>query len=371
MTSMLFSSLTLRGLALPNRIVVSPMCQYISDDGLSNDWHLAHYGQFSMGAAGLVIKESTGVSAEGRITHKCAGMYTDEQEVAAKRVVDFCKKFGVAKIGIQLSHSGRKGSTLPPALGGRALTSEERSWTTFAPSALPYAPDWHVPEELTKAGMEKIKADFVQAVKRAERVGYDLIEFHAGHGYLIHQFLSPLTNQRTDEYGGSPENRMRFPLEVFAAMRAVWPEDKPMGARLSTVDWVDGGLTVDQTVLFAKELKKLGCDYVDVSSGGLDPRQQVPLAPGYHAKFAEKVKKEADIVTRTVGLITDAKLAEQIIASGSADLIAIGRGAMWDPRWAWHAALELGTEAIYPPRATPCIPTLRPQIFPGLVKKAA
>ncbi len=363
MSSQLFSPIELRGLTLSNRVVVSPMCQYISDDGCSNDWHLMHYGQFSMGAAGLVIKESTGVSPEGRITHKCAGLYSDAQEVAAKRVVDFCKKFGAAAIGIQLGHAGRKASTLPPALGGRSLTPQENAWTTFAPSALPYAPDWQVPKAMERSDMDKVRADFVSAVQRADRVGYDLIEFHAGHGYLMHQFLSPLANQRSDEYGGSAENRMRFPLEVFAAMRAAWPSTKPLGVRVSAVDWVEGGLTIEQTIAFATELKKLGCDYVDVSSGALDPRQQVPFAPGYHAPMAARVKQEAGVVTRTVGLIADAHLAEQIIASGQADMIAIARGAMWDPRWAWHAALKLGAEAKYPIRATPCLPKLRPQIF--------
>ncbi len=363
MSSLLFSTIELRGLKLSNRVVVSPMCQYISEDGCSNDWHLMHYGQFAMGAAALVMKESTGVSPEGRITHKCAGLYSEAQEVAAKRVVAFCKKFGAAAIGIQLGHAGRKASTLPPALGGRSLTKEESAWTTFAPSALPYAPDWQVPKAMDRSDMDKVKADFVSAVQRADRVGYDLIEFHAGHGYLMHQFLSPLSNQRTDAYGGSAENRMRFPLEVFAAMRAVWPADKPLGVRVSAVDWVEGGLTIEQTVQFAKELKKLGCDYIDVSSGALDPRQQVPMAPGYHAALAARVKQESGLVTRTVGLIADAKLAEQIVAGGQADMIAIGRAAMWDPRWAWHAAVELGTEAVYPIRATPCLPKLRPQIF--------
>ena len=363
MSSQLFSPITMRGLTLSNRVVVSPMCQYISDEGCANDWHLMHYGQFSMGAAALVMVESTGVSPEGRISHKCAGIYNDAQEAAAKRVVDFCKKFGAAAVGIQLGHSGRKGSTLPPALGGRSLTAEEKAWTTFAPSALSYASDWQVPKAMDRGDMDKVKADFVSAVQRAERIGYDLIEFHAGHGYLMHQFLSPLSNQRSDEYGGSAENRMRFPLEVFAAMREVWPADKPMGIRVSAVDWVEGGLTVELTVQFAQELKKLGCDYVDVSSGALDPRQQVPLAPGYHAPMAARVKQEAGVVTRTVGLIADAQLAEQIVASGQADMVAIGRTARWDPRWAWHAAVALGTEAKYPIRATPCLPKLRPQIF--------
>jgi 2,4-dienoyl-CoA reductase-like NADH-dependent reductase (Old Yellow Enzyme family) len=368
MTVALFTPLKLRELTLPNRISVSPMCQYISDDGACTDWHLMHYGQFAFGAAGLVIMEMTNVSAEGRISLKCAGLYNDVQEAAAKRVVDFCKKFGAAKIGIQLAHAGRRASCAPPAMGGKSLTKEEGAWTTFAPSALGYAPDSQVPQALDQAGMDKIKADFVSAVKRAERAGFDLIEFHGGHGYLIHQFLSPLTNQRTDKYGGSVENRMRFPLEVFAAMRAAWPADKPMGARVSAVDWVEGGLTIEDTVAFAKELKKLGCDFIDVSSGALDPRQQVPLAPGYNAVFAAQVKKESGMTTSTVGLITDAKLAEKIVSSGQADMIAIGRGAMWDPRWAWHAAIELGTEANYPIRATPAIPSLRPQIF-GVLKK--
>lgn len=368
MTVALFTPLKLRELTLPNRVAVSPMCQYISDDGASNDWHLMHYGQFSFGAAGLVMTEMTNVSAEARISLKCAGLYNEVQEAAAKRVVDFCKKFGTAKLGIQLAHAGRRASCQPPALGGKSLTKEEGAWTTYAPSALGYAPDSQVPLALDQAGLDKIKADFVNSVKRAERVGYDLIEFHGGHGYLIHQFLSPLTNQRTDNYGGSAENRNRFPLEVFAAMRAAWPADKPMGARLSVVDWVEGGLTIEQSILLVTELKKLGCDYVDVSSGGLDPRQQVPLAPGYHAEFAARVKKETGITTRTVGLITDAKLAERIVSSGQADMVAIGRGAMWDPRWAWHAAIELGTEAVYPIRATPAIPSLRPQIF-GVLKK--
>ena len=368
MTSALFSPLQLRGLTLPNRIVVSPMCQYMSNDGCANDWHLVHYGQFAMGAAGLVITEMTDVNAAGRITPKCAGMYTDAQEAASRRVLDFCRNFGVAKLGIQLGHAGRKGSTGLPALGGKPLPSAEGAWQTVAPSALPYGPDWHVPEALARQGMERIKADFVAAVKRVGRIGYDLIEFHAAHGYLMHQFLSPLANRRTDEYGGSTENRMRFPLEVFAAMRGAWPADKPMGVRVSATDWVEGGWSPEETVRFAHELKKLGCDYVDVSSGGLDPRQQIPLAPGYNAPFAEKVRKEADVTTGTVGLIADARLAEEIVASGRADMIAIGRGAMWDPRWAWHAAEELGADAPYPPQATPCLPALRPQLFP---KRAA
>ena len=237
MASALFAPITLRGLALKNRIVVSPMCQYNSDNGTANDWHLMHLGQFSLGAGALVMTESTHVSAEGRISLKCAGMYSDENEAAMKRVIDFCKKYGVAALGLQLGHAGRKGSTLPPALGGKPLKPEEGAWQTIAPSPLPYAPDWHVPREMTKADIARVREEFVQATRRAERIGYDLVEMHAGHGYLAHEFLSPLSNRRADEYGGSLENRMRFPLETFAAMRSAWPADKPMGVRISVTDW--------------------------------------------------------------------------------------------------------------------------------------
>lgn len=370
MASALFSPISLRELTLPNRVVVSPMCQYISGDGSANDWHLMHLGQFSLGAAALVMTESTHVSPVGRITHKCAGMYSDANEAAMKRVIDFCRKFGVAKHGLQLGHAGRKGSTQPPALGGAPLKPEEGAWTTVAPSALPFGPGWHVPEALTREGIAEIQGQFVAAVHRAERIGYDLVEMHCGHGYLLHQFLSPLSNQRTDEYGGSLENRMRMPLETFAAMRAAWPQAKPMGVRVSATDWMDGGWTPEETVVLARELKKLGCDYLDVSSGALDPRQKIPLAPGYQVPFAEKVRREAGLPTMSVGLITSARQAEEIVASGKADLIAIARGAMWDPRWAWHAAEELGAEAPYAPKTMPCHPSLRPQVFPHRQKPA-
>lgn len=370
MSSALFSPIQLRGLTLKNRLVVSPMCQYISENGSANDWHLMHLGSFSIGGFGLVMTEATNVNAVGKITHKCATLCTDENEVAMKRVIDFSKKFGVAAQGIQLAHAGRKGSTQPPALGGQSLKPEDGAWETVAPSALPFAPGWHTPRALTKDEIKEIQNDFVASVKRALRVGYDLIEFHAGHGYLTHQFLSPLSNRRTDEYGGSLENRMRFALETFKAMRAAWPEDKPMGVRVSATDWVEGGWTPDETVVFARELKKIGCDYVDCSSGALDPAQQVPLAPGYHVAFSQQVRKDADIKTMCVGLITDTMQAEEVIKSGQADFICMGRGAMWDPRFPWHAAEEMRAEVPYPPRSTPCHPSLRPQIFTHRQKPA-
>ena len=370
MASALFSPITLRGLTLPNRIAVSPMCQYNSENGSASDWHLMHLGQMSLGAGALVMTEMTNVNPAGRITAKCAGMYSDDNEAAMKRVIDFCRKYGVAKHGIQLAHAGRKGSTLPPAQGGAALKPGDGGWRTRAPSAIPFAPDWPAPEALSKQGIRELVDQWVAAAKRAQRIGYDLIEIHGGHGYLVHQFLSPLSNQRSDEYGGSLENRMRFPLEVYAAVRAAWPKDKPMGIRVSATDWMDGGWTPEETVVFARELKKLGCDYMDMSSGGLDPRQKIPLAPGYQVPFSEKVRKEAGIATMTVGLITDAKQAEEIIASGKADMIAIARGAMWNPRWSWHAAEVLGAEAAYAPKMMACHPKLRPQAFPNRLQAA-
>lgn len=360
----LFSPLKLRDLELANRIVVSPMCQYQATDGNANDWHLMHYGSLAMGAAGLVLTEMTDVSPEGRISLECTGIYNDENEAAWKRVVDFCKKFGVAKIGIQLSHAGRKGSTLPPAKDGLPLTAEQGAWETVAPSAIPYAPNWHTPRAATKADLEKIKADFVAAAGRADRAGFDSIELHAGHGYLLNQFLSPITNKRTDEYGGSLENRMRFLLEVYEAVRARWPEGKPIGVRLSATDYVDGeGFTPDEAVVLAQALKARGVDYVDVSGGGLDPRQKPPFDVAYQAPMAEKVRREAGVVTSTVGLIDDARVANELVASGKTDLVKIGRGALYNPRWAWHAATALGAETKYPGKYFAAQPKFRPWIY--------
>jgi 2,4-dienoyl-CoA reductase-like NADH-dependent reductase (Old Yellow Enzyme family) len=358
MASALFTPYPLRDLELPNRIVVSPMCQYMAENGSANDWHLMHLGQFAMGAAGLVITEATHVSAAGRISPRCLGLYSDENEKTLARVVDFCRKYGVAKMGIQLAHAGRKASSLPPAQGGKPLTAEQGAWKTVAPSALPFGPGWHVPEALTNDGLREVKQQFVESAKRAARIGFDLVELHAAHGYLLHEFLSPISNQRTDDYGGSLENRMRYPLEVFDAVRAAWPKEKPLGARVSATDWVDGGWTPEETVVFAKELKARGCDFLDVSSGALDPRQQIPFGPGYNVPFAEKVRKESGIGTMSVGMITKPKQADDIVSSGKADLIALARGAMDDPRWAWHAARELGGEAPYPANYQRCTPAV-------------
>jgi 2,4-dienoyl-CoA reductase-like NADH-dependent reductase (Old Yellow Enzyme family) len=365
MASVLFSPISLRGLTLPNRVVVSPMCQYNSDNGSANDWHLMHLGGFSLGCAGLVICEMTDVTPIGRITPKCAGMWSDENEAALKRVHDFCRTYGVAKLGVQLAHAGRKGPTTTPAQGGKPILSkEEGGWTPEAPSALRYDTGWPVPHAMTKDDIKRCVGEFVASTKRVDRIGYDLIELHGAHGYLLHQFMSPLSNRRTDEYGGSLENRIRFPLEVFRAVRAAWPQQKPLGIRVSATDWVDGGWTLEETLVLAKELKKLGCDYIDVSTGGLDPRQKIPLAPGFQVPFADKVKRETGIPTMSVGLIAGYRQAEDIIAAGKSDFICIARGAMWDPRWAWHAAEELGAETPYAPKMVRCQPKFRPELYP-------
>ena len=370
MASVLFSPITLRGLTLPNRVVVSPMCQYASNDGSATDWHLMHLGSFSLGCAGLVMAEMTDVNPHGRISPKCAGMWSDDNEKALKRVHDFCRQYGVAKLGVQLAHAGRKGPTAPPAMGGKPILEGPEAWTPEAPSAIPYDTGWPVPHAMTKDDIKRCIGEFVSAAKRVDRIGYDLIELHGAHGYLTHQFLSPISNKRTDEYGGSLENRMRFAIELYEAVRSVWPEAKPLGMRVSATDWVEGGWTPEETVVLAKELKKRGMDYMDVSTGGLSPQQKLPLSPGYQVPFAEKIKKESGIATMTVGLIAGYQQAEDIVASGKADMVALARGAMWDPRWAWHAAEELGAEAPYAPKMMACHPKLRPQLFPRWAKPA-
>jgi 2,4-dienoyl-CoA reductase-like NADH-dependent reductase (Old Yellow Enzyme family) len=358
MTTHLFTPILLDEVAISNRIAVSPMCQYMADHGSATDWHLMHYGQLSMGAGGLLIFEATHVAPEGRISHRCLGLYSDENEAAVKRVVDFCRANGVAKLGVQLAHAGRKGSAHTPMEGGKPLGADENPWTTVGPSALPFAAGWPVPRALSADGLAAVKQQFVDAAVRAARVGFDVVELHIGHGYLLHEFVSPISNQRNDEYGGSLENRMRFPLEVFAAVRAVLPKAMACGARITGSDWVDGGITPDEMVTFAAQLKSHGCAFVDVTSGQVDPRQKIPFAPGYNVGFARRAKQEAGITAMSVGMITSAKQAERIIASGDADMVALARGAMDDPRWAWHAARDLGEEIAYPKNYQRCHPSV-------------
>ena len=348
MASRLLSPIELRGLRLGNRVMVSPMCQYNADAGVANDWHLVHLGSLSMGGAGLLMIEATAVSPEARITRECLGLWNDEQERALERVVGFCRAYGTARLAIQLGHAGRKASTRPPAEGGAPLSPDQRPWPTVAPSALAYADGWHAPSELDHQGLERIKRDMAGSAARAARLGFDCAELHMAHGYLLHQFLSPLSNRRDDGYGGSIERRMRFPLELFAAVRAAWPAERPLGVRVSATDWVEQGWDLEQTVVLAAALKDLGCDFIDVSSGGLDPRQKIPLEPGYQVGFAEELRRRAGLPTIAVGLITGAHQAEAIIEGGKADMVALARGFMDDPHWVWHAAAALGEEVGYP-----------------------
>jgi len=350
MPSALFQPMQLRGLSLENRIMVSPMCQYSALDGSMTDWHLAHLGMLSNSGAALLCFEMTDVEPIGRITSGCSGLYSDANEKGLRRVVELCRAHGQAKLAIQLAHAGRKASTAPPWDSGKSVPPEKGGWQPVAPSAIPMGEGELVPRALALAEIRALVAKFADATRRAERIGFDAIELHAAHGYLMHEFLSPLSNRREDEYGGSLVNRMRFPLEVFAAVRAAWPDRKPLGVRVSCTDWVEGGWDLEQTVAFARELKKLGCDWIDASSGGLVTNQAIPVSPGYQVPFAERIRRDIGIATVAIGMITEAQHAEKIVAGGKADMVALARGFLWDPRWAWHAAHELGAAPRIPPQ---------------------
>jgi len=366
MPSQLFTPIAMRGVELPNRVVVAPMCQYSAEDGNVTDWHLMHLGQYSVAGPGLVFVEATGVEAVGRITPGCVGLWSDENEAALKRVVDFCQGFGNAKLGMQLAHAGRKASCDVPWAGGTPLAADDlRAWQTSGPSAVPYADNWHTPAELDADGLARVKQAFVQATERCVRIGFDVVELHMAHGYLLQQFLSPISNQRGDDYGGSRENRMRFPFEVFGAVRAVWPDDLPLGVRISSTDWVDGGWDMADTIAFAHELKARGGDFLDCSSGGNSPLQNIDAGPGYQVGFAAEVKRETDIATMAVGQITQARQAESIIRSGQADMVALARGMLYDPHWTWHAAEELRANANFAPQYARCHPSLMGEPVPG------
>ncbi len=358
MSSKLFSDFQLGPVKLKNRIVVSPMCQYSAKLGKANDWHLMHYGNLSIGAGGLLMFEATHVSSQGRITHDCLGLYDDETERALRRVVDFCKQHGQAKLGIQLAHAGRKASARTPMQGGASLNSDESPWETIGPSDLPFADGWHTPKAMSEDDLERVKAEFVSSAVRAVRLGFDVVELHAAHGYLLNQFTSPLSNRRVDQYGGSDiSKRLKYPLEVFEAIKLRIPSHVALGARISGSDWVDGGLNSEEMIIFAGELEARGCHFVDVTSGQLDPRQQIKLAPGFNLPFSKKVKTETEIAAIGVGMITTPIQAEEAIENGSADLIAIARGALDDPRWAWHAAQQLGVhQEGYSPKYQRCHP---------------
>jgi 2,4-dienoyl-CoA reductase-like NADH-dependent reductase (Old Yellow Enzyme family) len=348
MPSQLFTPLTLRDLRLPNRIVVSPMCQYSADEGSANDWHLQHLGSLCVSGAGLVMIEATAVAAEGRITHGCLGLYSDANEAALARVVAACRRFGNAPIGIQIAHAGRKASATRPWDGIRALTAAEGAWLTVAPSALPLDEGWPMPQALSAPEIERLIDAFVATARRAARLGLDVLELHCAHGYLLHEFLSPIANRRNDQWGGSLENRLRLPLAVARAVREVWPSERPLGARITGTDWLDGGFALDDAVILACRLGEIGCDYVCVSSGGIVPRAPIPIGPGYQLDLAARVRRESGLKTRAVGLLAAPRQVEAVIASGQADMVALARAFLDDPRWPWHAAESLGASASYP-----------------------
>ena len=357
MTAQLFTPVELGGVTLPNRIVVSPMCQYSAVDGSAQAWHQVHYGMLAMSGAGLLCLEATHVERDGRITQGCLGLYSDENEAAIKSIVDWARAWmPTVKLGIQLAHAGRKASAQRPWKGGGPLSQADAPdlpWTTVSASAIPYDAKWHTPVALDAVGLKRVKQAFVEATQRSARLGFDVVELHGAHGYLLSQFLSPISNQRSDEYGGTADKRRRFPLEVFEACRRAWPAGKAMGMRLSCVEWVEGGVSIEDTIETARQLKALGCDFIDASSGGNAAAQKIPVKPGYHVEFSARIRKEAGIKTWAVGVITEPDQAEGIIAAGQADCTAHARAFLLDPRWGWNAARALGVDT--PPLPLPAV----------------
>jgi 2,4-dienoyl-CoA reductase-like NADH-dependent reductase (Old Yellow Enzyme family) len=345
----LFTPMRVRNLDLPNRIVIAPMCQYSAEDGCMTDWHLIHLGHLALSGAALLTIEATAVLPEGRITWADVGLWNDETEAAMARVLAGVRRWSNMPIAIQLAHAGRKASTEVPWKGGAQFAPDHRhGWQTDAPSAVPFADGQVAPTALDRDGLRRVRDAFVASAIRAARLDLDAIQIHGAHGYLIHQFLSPLSNRRDDEYGGSLENRMRFPLELFDAVRNAFPAERAVTMRLSATDWVEGGWDIAQTIVFAKELERRGCDAVHVSSGGLHPAQKIPVSPSYQVPLARAVKAAIRIPVTAVGLINSFEQADAIVATGDADFIALARGILYDPRWPWHAAAELGAKVRVP-----------------------
>ena len=363
--SRLFSPIRLGGLDLPNRIVVSPMCQYSAIHGDATDWHLVHLGSLAMSGAGLLMVEATAVEERGRITHGDVGLYNEDNEAALHRVIGFCRRHGSARLGIQLAHAGRKASAEVPWEGGRALGPDADPWPTVSASAEPFAEGWHTPSEATEADLDRIVSAFGGTAARAAHLGFDLVELHAAHGYLLHQFLSPLSNRRTDRYGGSLENRMRFPLRAFEAIRAACPAPIAVGARISATDWVEGGFTESDAIAFAAALRDRGCDFVDVSSGGISLAAKIAIGPAYQLPFATAIREATGLPVWGVGLIVSPELAEEIVATGRADMVALGRTILDDPHWAWNAARRLGAAVERPPQYARAAPA----VWPGAAYK--
>lgn len=347
----LFEPVTLGDLTLANRIVIAPMCQYSAEDGRMTDWHAQHLGQLSQSGAGILTIEATAVTPEGRISYADVGLWDDATEAAMARVLEGVRRWSAMPVAIQLAHAGRKASTAKPWDGGAQIAPDAANgWQTVSASDIAFAPSENPPVALDSAGLARIRTAFAEAAHRAARLGIDAVQIHAAHGYLLHQFLSPLSNTRTDEYGGSLENRMRFPLEVFDAVRAAFPAEKPVTVRLSGTDWVEGGWDIAQTVAFSQALEARGAAAIHVSSGGLHPAQAIPVGPNYQVPLARAVKQAVSIPVVAVGLITEPEQAEAIVATGDADMVALARTVLYDPRWPWHAAAALGAKVRVSPQ---------------------
>ena len=364
--SQLFSPWRIGQLTLANRIVIAPMAQYSAVDGNAGDWHGIHLGHLALSGAGLLVLEATAVLPEGRVTPGDLGLYCDDNEAALARVLRTVRACSPIKVAMQLGHAGRKASNRAPWLGGNQIAlGEPGAWQTFAPSAVPHLPEEHAPMALDTQGLARVREGFAQAARRAARLGIDGIEIHAAHGYLLHEFLSPLANRRTDAYGGHLENRMRFALEVFEAVRQAFPAERPVWLRVSATDWVDGGWDIDDTIAFAHALKVRGCAAIHVSTGGVSPHQKIALAPGYQVPFAKRVRDATGMNTIAVGLITEPAQAEAIVQRGEADAVALARAILYDPRWPWHAAAELGAQVDVPPQYWRSQPAQYRNLFKG------
>jgi 2,4-dienoyl-CoA reductase-like NADH-dependent reductase (Old Yellow Enzyme family) len=360
----LFTPLQIGSLRLSNRIVIAPMCQYSAIDGCMTDWHLIHLGHLALSGAALLTIEATAVLPEGRITYADVGLWSDETESAIGRTLERIRRYSEIPVAIQLAHAGRKASTEVPWKGGAQIpAAAPNGWQTVAPSAVPFAPGENPPVALDREGLTHIREAFVAAAKRAQRIGLQAVQLHGAHGYLLHQFLSPLSNRRDDEYGGSLQGRMRFPLEVFEAVRAALPPKFPVTMRASGTDWAPGGWDLEQTIAFARELEARGCSAMHISSGGLTPAQNIPVGPSYQVPLARGVKAATSMPVIAVGLITDYDQAEAIIATGDADLVALARGMLYDPRWPWHAAAYFDARVKAPNQYLRCQPRQHPHLF--------
>ena len=360
----LFSPLRLGSLELPNRIVIAPMCQYSAEEGCMTDWHVIHLGHLALSGAAVLTIEATAVTAGGRITYADTGLYSDDCERAMSRVLQSVRRWSNIKLAVQLAHAGRKASTEVPWEGGRQIAPDQlHGWQTVAPSATPFQAGESAPISLDRDGLRDIRNAFAETAKRAARMGLDAVQIHGAHGYLLHQFLSPLSNWRDDEYGGSLENRIRFPLEVFEAVRTAFPSERPVTMRLSGTDYAEGGWTIDETVAFAKVLEQRGCSAIHVSSGGLTAAQRIPIGPSYQVPLARAVKAAVNIPVIAVGLITEFEQAEAIIGTGDADLIALARAILYDPRWPWHAAAHFGARVSAPSQYLRSQPRQFPNLF--------